>query len=340
MNASSRPPDFDDLTDDTEQARIFDQIWALLRRSDEDEKPSYDVDREWDQLADRLDLGADAAGPPAQERRAPDRGSRPGASPTARHRRWTQALTGAILLLLVVGAGAWWWSQPVSVRTAAGEQTVVTLPDGSTAELNGATTLSYPRGFSTLPGIEASARRVTLDGEAFFSVTTRDRPFHVETANAHVEVVGTKFNVQTRTADGAPETQVVVASGRVRVAASPDSSATRADPVLLETPGQSIRVRGTTAPTVPETVELKYIEAWRQGGFAVFDAPLPTILRELERRFGVPLKLTVPVGETEPMSLHYAEDAQLEAVLRDICFTQNLSFRRTSQGYELVRASD
>ncbi len=340
MNASSRPPDFDDLADDTEQARIFDQIWTLLRRSDEDDVPSYDVDREWDQLADRLDLGADAAGPPAQERRAADRGPRSGASPTARRRRWTQALTVAVLVLLVVGAGAWWWSQPVSVRTAAGEQTVVTLPDGSTAELNGATTLSYPRGFSTLPGIEASARRVTLDGEAFFSVTSRDRPFRVETANARVEVVGTKFNVQTRTAAGTPETQVVVASGRVRVAASPDSSAARTEPVTLETPGQSIRVRGTTAPTVPETVELKYVDAWRQGGFAVFDAPLPVILRELERRFGVPLKLTVPAGETEPMSLHYAEDAQLEAVLRDICFTQNLSFRRTSQGYELVRATD
>jgi transmembrane sensor len=228
----------------------------------------------------------------------------------------------------------------VSVRTAAGEQTVVTLPDGSTAELNGGTTLSYPRGFAALPGVAASVRRVALDGEAFFSVTARDRPFRVETANARVEVMGTKFTVQTRTAKGAPETRVVVASGRVRVAAAPDSSAAASDAVTLATPGQASRVRGTGAPTVPETVELKYVEAWRQGGFAVFDAPLPVILRELERRFGVPLALRVPEAETEPMSLHYAEDARLEAVLRDICFTQNLSFRRTSRGYELVRPGD
>ena len=338
MTAPSSPPDFDDLADDGEQARIFDRIWALLRRSDEGDPSSYDVDREWGRLADRLDLDAGAAARAAQERRAADRGPRPDAPSTTR--RLTRALTGAVLVLLIVGAGVWWWSQPVSVRTAAGEQTVVTLPDGSTAELNGGTTLSYPRGFAALPGVAAAARRVTLDGEAFFSVTARDRPFRVETANARVEVLGTEFHVRTQTTGRAPETQVVVASGRVRVAAAPDSSAARTASVTLAEPGQASRVRGAGTPTVPEIVELKYVEAWRQGGFAVFDAPLPAILRELERRFGVPLTLRVPVGETEPMSLHYAEDAQLEAVLRDICLSQNLSFRRTSQGYELVRATD
>ena len=338
MTAPSDPPNFDDLADDREQARIFDRIWSLLRRSDADEPASYDVDREWDRLADRLDLGGDAADATARERRAADRGPRSDASATSR--RLTQALTAVVLALLVVGAGVWWWSQPVSVRTAAGEQAVVTLPDGSTAELNGATTLSYSRGFAALPGVAAPARRVTLDGEAFFSVRARERPFRVETTNARVEVLGTEFHVRTQAAGGPPETQVVVASGRVRVAAVPDSSAAAAGAVTLAEPGQSIRVHGTAVPTIPEIVELKYVEAWRQGGFAVFDAPLPTILRELERRFGVPLTLRVPEAETEPMSLHYAQDARLEAVLRDISLSQNLSFRRTSQGYELVRATN
>ena len=338
MNAPSRPPNFDELADDEDQARVFGWIWDHLRRSGED-APSYDVDREWTRLADRLDLADDAA-PTARERRT-DRGPRPSAAaPTARTRRWTQALTGAVLVLLIVGAGVWWWSRPVSVRTAAGEQTVVTLPDGSTAELNGGTTLSYPRGFGPLPGIEASARRVSLDGEAFFSVTDRDRPFRVETANARVEVLGTRFNVRSQTSGAPPETAVTVAVGRVRVSAAPEASAGPDASVVLDDEGETSRVRGSAAPTVPETLELRYVEAWRQGGFAVFDASLPTILRELERRFGVPLTLRVPAAETESMSLHYARDAELEAVLRDVCFTQNLSFRRTSQGYELVRADD
>jgi transmembrane sensor len=106
--------------------------------------------------------------------------------------------------------------------------------------------------------------------------------------------------------------------------------------VVLDESGQQSRVRGRVAPTAPEPVALKYVGAYRQGGFAVFDAGLPTILQALERRFGVSLALRVPAAETEAMSLHYARDASLEAILRDICLTQRLSYRETSQGYELV----
>jgi len=336
MCASSPSPKFDDLVDDDEQARTFERIWTLLQQSDEEQRRSYDVDREWTRLADRLDLADDAASETASEgQRTRDRAPRPPTASTAvRLQRWSRAVAAAVALLLVAGAGLWWWSQPVSVRTAAGEQTAVTLPDGSTAELNGATTLSYSRGFSAWPGGEASVRRVTLDGEAFFSVTDGDRPFRVETTNARVEVLGTTFDVRTRTTGGTPETRVVVASGRVRLAA--DSAGRDGASVTLEKAGQASRVQGTAAPTVPEIVELKYVQAWRQGGFAVFDTSLPRILRELERRFGVSLELEVPPAETEPMSLHYGQDVELEDVLRDISFTQGLSFRETSQGYELV----
>jgi len=153
-----------------------------------------------------------------------------------------------------------------------------------------------------------------------------------------VEVLGTSFNVQSRTIGDTTKTRVVVASGRVRLAA--DSAGREKAAVTLEKAGQASRVQGTAGPTVPEIVELKYVEAWRQGGFAVFDAPVPTILRELERRFGVSLALKMSPAETEPMSLHYARDVELENVLRDIAFTQGLAFRQTSQGYELIRRDD
>jgi transmembrane sensor len=336
MSTPSTSPDFDDMVDEDEQARTFERVWTLLRRTDDEHDRSYDVDREWNRLADRLDL-SDDAGAAEQRRPTTDRAARaPSVSPAARLQRWSRALAVAVLLLVAAGAGVWWWQQPVSVRTAPGEQTVVTLPDGSTAELNGATTLSYPRGFSAWPGVEASVRRVSLDGEAFFSVTEQDRPFRVETANARVEVLGTAFHVQARTTDDRPETRVVVASGRVQLS-SADASRRDAAPVTLERAGQASRVQGTAAPTGPEVVQLKYVEAWRQGGFAVFDAPLPAILRELERRFGVSVELRIPPAETEPMSLHYGQDAELDDILRDISFTQGLSFRRTSRGYELVR---
>jgi transmembrane sensor len=225
----------------------------------------------------------------------------------------------------------------VSVTTAAGEHTTVSLPDGSTAELNGASTLTYARGFSSLLGTEPPARRVTLNGEAFFSIVSDDRPFRVETANARVEVLGTSFHVRSRPEQNTPETAVAVTSGRVRVTGRDESSSAAA--VVLDEAGEMSRIIGTAEPAAPRPIDLKYVQAWRQGGFAMADAALPTILRELEHRFDTSLQLDVPAAQTDTMTLHYARNAQLEDVLRDICLIQNLSYRQTSQGYELVQNS-
>jgi transmembrane sensor len=345
MDTPSLPSDFDALADGDGQD--YARLWALLRRTDEERGAAYDVDAEWDRLADRLDLDdADATSskesasseepPSAPDRRAADREARSPASAASRRSRWPQVLTVAALLLCIVGGGLLWWSQPVTVATAAGERTVVTLPDGSTAELNGATTIEYPRGFASLPMVGSSARRVRLEGEAFFSVVERDRPFRVETPNARVEVVGTEFNVHAPR-DNIPTTRVTVASGRVRVAGADAEGPSARTPVVLDKSGQTSQVVGIGGtPTPPETINLKYVQAWRQGGFGVVGAPLPAVLRELERRFDTTLRLRVPAAATDTMTLHYARDARLTDILRDVCLLQNLTFRETSRGYELV----
>jgi len=334
------PPLPDDLRppDDT-AARDYERLWAALHRTDDAQAPSYDVDDAWDQLSGRLDLDVeetnDAEEAPA--RPTNDRPAHPSDRSAATRVQWpARALAMAVLVVCAVGLGAWWWSQPVSVTTAAGERATVTLPDGSTVALNGATTLSYTRGFRAVPLIGSTRRRVRLDGEAFFSVAESDRPFRVATPNAEVEVLGTSFNVRARADDG-PTTTVALESGRVRFISQSASNRGEKRSVVLSEAGQTSRVVENSAPSPPETIQLKYVQAWRAGGFAVADASLPTVLRELERRFGVRLQLDVPPAETESMTLHYAEDAQLENVLRDICVIQGLTYRETSRGYELIR---
>lgn len=330
MDDPSLPSHLEPPDDDTE--RDFERIWAALHRLDEDRAQAYDVDKAWDRLSERLDLPAEEA--PASERRTDDRSPR---SSTARapDRRWRYALATTVAAVCLLVAGAWWWSQPVSVTTAAGQQTTVTLPDGSTAELNGATTLTYERRFQDVPLLSPTRRRVQLDGEAFFSVESQDRLFRVETPNAQVEVLGTTFDVRARADDGPPTTTVALASGRVRLR----STANQTEPagVTLAEAGATSRVVGSASPTPPEMTDLKYVQAWRQGGFAIAEASLPTVLRELERRFGVSVRLRVPAAETDTMTLHYAEDVRLENILRDICVIQDLNYRSTSRGYELTR---
>ena len=324
-----RPPDAD-------TARTYERIWAALHRTDDARTATYDVDAEWTQLADRLDLEANDS--PMPEAPTTDRPARrPTRGAASRMRRYTGALTAAVLVVCALAAGAWWWQQPVSVTTAAGQQTTVTLPDGSTAELNGATTLAYPRGFQSLPFVPASQRRVQLDGEAFFTVESQGRPFRVVTPNARVEVLGTKFDVRTHTAADVPETTVTLTSGHVRLRPTSGPGDDSAGEVQLSEAGHTSRVVGAQPPTSPRTIDLKYVEAWRDGGFAIQNAALPTVLRELERRFGTPLALNVPAADTDPMTLHYTATVRLEDVLRDICVIQGLTYRETSRGYELVR---
>ena len=326
----SLPPDLRDHLDDDEAAHDLDRIWAHLPAGEADD---YDVDEEWERLSERLDLDADAPPEPdPADDRAPQSPARGTALPS---RRWTRTAGALLLLVVALGLGAWWASQPVTVSTPAGQQATVTLPDGSTVDLNGATTLTYPRGFTDVPLLGPTKRQVTLSGEAFFSVVDQEQPFRVRTANAEVTVLGTEFNVRARAEAETPTTRVALAAGSLRVASE---AAGDRRPVVLSEAGQASRVSGMDeGPTPPRSIDLKYVEAWRQGGFALTNAPLPTILRELERRFGTTLQLRVPSPRTDTMTLHYATDVKLENVLRDICLIQNLSYRETSQGYELIR---
>ena len=95
-------------------------------------------------------------------------------------------------------------------ETAVGEQRTVTLPDGSSVELNTASQVAIR--------YTARTRAVQLTrGEAHFTVASdRSRPFSVHAAGRVVTAVGTAFTVQLRR----DAVEVTVAEGRVRLAES------------------------------------------------------------------------------------------------------------------------
>ena len=234
--------------------------------------------------------------------------------------------------MMMAAGAAWFWRQPVAVTAPPGQQRTVTLPDGSTADLNSGTTLTYRRSFQAWPFVEANHRSVQLDGEAFFSVDDGDRPFVVATATARVRVTGTRFNVRARTAVDST-TAVTVASGRVEV-----QSRRRADQtVVLDGPGQTSRVTDEqAAPTPPQSSRLDPVLAWRQNGFAVTETPLATVTQELERRYDTSIRLHRSVTRTNaPLTLYYPKPAPVTTILRDLCTALDLNYRPTSRGYEI-----
>ena len=231
----------------------------------------------------------------------------------------------AVAALVAVGLALWLWPRADVVRVPYGETLSLVLPDGSAVELDGGSTLRYG------PFEGADIRRVHLEGEAFFSVVEGERPFVVETFNAHVTVLGTRFNVRAWATDVEEATVVTLTSGRVEVV--PQTS--EAAPVVLA-PGQTSVVRGDTT-SAPVAARFSRVLAWRSGGLHFADQPLGSVAAALERRFDVEIRLASPELAAFPITYLNPHPASAPSVLADVLHVHGLRFRRTADGFLILR---
>lgn len=96
------------------------------------------------------------------------------------------------------------------VVIASAENVQQVLPDGSVVSLHAGTRITYPEKFTS------NSRNVELKGEAYFKVAhDKTKPFIVASGEARVEVLGTEFNVNTKSPAGNME--VVLTTGKVSV---------------------------------------------------------------------------------------------------------------------------
>ena len=139
---------------------------------------------------------------------------------------------------------------------------VIMLADGSSVTLSKGASVRYQP--------HKSARRLELDGEAWFEVAHReDEPFEVLCSGpGYVKVLGTKFLVATR--DG--RTEVKVSEGKVLFAPDPHSEG------VILSKGESALLEGE------QPVEKV------ARSFSYEDAPLSTVIEELGNHFGKTLE--------------------------------------------------
>ena len=109
---------------------------------------------------------------------------------------------------------------PIALQTItvpAGQRINITLADGTNVWLNARTTIQYPITFNE------KERLVKLDGEAYFDVTKdKSKPFIVQTNNYNVEVLGTKFDVDSYSETEIFETTLM--EGSVRISSLTDAN--------------------------------------------------------------------------------------------------------------------
>ena len=186
----------------------------------------------------------------------------------------------AAAIALAIGVGTWLLTSQSAttpqlvVNTSAEEQKEVLLADGTKVWLNENSQLTYPTTF------QANSRNVSIEGEAFFEVQKdATKPFVIETNQSEITVLGTSFNV--RALQGTTETEVVVKTGKVRLA-----SKEAAQSVILVA-----NEKGThqhVSNNIQKAKENNLNElAWKSQVLFFNNTPITVVIKSLERLFKV-----------------------------------------------------
>ena len=330
MVRDQSPHSFPPELGDEDDADELERVWDLLTEPRVGSSPE-ELDEAWGLVQDRMgesEAHSSEETPPG-EGAAPSERTTPVASaarsPARSASRWwvRGLLAAAAVAALALGLGP---LTSITVEAGPGESRSVTLEDGTVVELNSGSSLTQPRW--ALPWTPPS-RGVVLVGEAFFEVAPDEVPFLVETFNARVTVLGTRFNVRARDEIGGG-TEVVLKEGRVRLEGARGHTG-----VELDAGQMSSVALGAAEPAPPAAVEVEPLLSWRARGFAAVDRPLGAILAELERRHGVEIRMGADVDPEDRLTLLYQETRDLRGILGDIATARGLRFRETSQGFEI-----
>lgn len=174
-----------------------------------------------------------------------------------------------------------------------GEHRTFTLVDGTRLQLNSAScaTALYSPQMRVLQMTQAEPAEAILD-----VVPDAHRPFVIQTPNASIRVVGTRFGIYRRVVDSSTNdisTRVAVIDGRVLV--TPGGPTSQQNPIPL-TAGKQIEISAAdTAGTSQDLTEfdLKRITAWTEGDIDI-DGTVRDLLVELDRYQHVCFRITDP----------------------------------------------
>ncbi|MEM9832502.1 MAG: FecR domain-containing protein [Bacteroidota bacterium] len=187
------------------------------------------------------------------------------------------SFTGLVLLSFIL-----WFTvtdtDQNTYQTAYGETQRLLLPDSSVVMLNANSTISYnERSF-------LQQREIWIAGEAFFTIakqwdadsTLTD--FSVRTEDLSVNVLGTKFNVNTHR----ESTKVILSEGSVKLVL-PQGASTKS---VLMKPGEMVTFASHNQTLEKTVVNPTKRTAWQQNELVFNDTPVQEIIHTLEDTYG------------------------------------------------------
>ena len=159
-----------------------------------------------------------------------------------------------------------------TLHVPAGQRAELTLADGTRVWLNALTTLTFPSQFTK------SARKVYLDGEAYFDVKHEDdKKFTVNIGKYNINVLGTEFNVAAYSKKESFETSLI--KGAVEI------ESVNGEKRLLLTPGNKAYLKGNNLAVVP--IQDYDLFLWKDGVISFKNERIEDILYKLELYYDV-----------------------------------------------------
>lgn len=318
-----------------EQRKEVTRLWELaksparLRQSGQEADESM-IKADWNRLLQRIHGQAgEAAGPAsgrttaASDMKKHTTGNFRGKISGAIVHYWYAVISAAAILL--AGCVAWYAFVPVTIEAPRGSFVTHEWPDGSRVELNSGSAVSYHRrpwnGY----------RKLHLSGEAYFDIPPSNRLFVVETHNAEVRVLGTRFNVQSWADFPDSETIITLVEGEVELASSYHPS----ESILLP-PGHLSRVDSRTAtPHEPEPVDTQQALAWRDKGFYFSSMSLAHVVAELERRFNTDIEIDDSDLASRTVTMYLPSPEDLETIVISICHLAGCQYSLSDDHYRM-----
>lgn len=170
--------------------------------------------------------------------------------------------------------------ETVIIRIPRGKVHCTNLSDGSKVWLNADSKLLYPVSFDG-----SKERRVRLEGEAYFQVAKDvDHPFIVEVGESFVKVLGTEFNINTRSGEQEKESEITLITGSISL-----NPANGKDVILK--PGQQALLDAQSSLLSIADVNVDPYVYWKNGRFYFDDADIGSILKEIGRWYNLTIKL-------------------------------------------------
>lgn len=192
------------------------------------------------------------------------------------------------------------------------------LPDGTVVWLHPRAELRYPAAF------RGDRRDVTFVGEAFFDVAKdAKRPFLIQSGAMQVRVVGTRFNVRARPQQAVFAVAVVTGKVVVRsLKASPTAPVASVELLPNQQALYDVAANALTRRAVPTQARR---ELYEPVSIAFVDTPVREVLRRLESRFNIRLRVANPAVNACRLTADFA-DQPLPAILELLCTSLDATY--------------